>query len=302
MNWKKIALKLLYPHIALILSLLPLSVAFLIYSLVFLDATSIMAIISYVLSFYLLTVICLRIPNMVTFFKKVKNENKFLRKFFSDESLRVKIALYLALIFNVSYAVFQFLLGIFYNSLWFYSTFAYYIILGGIRYLLFNHTTKYQENEEMWLENKKYLFSAWLLLIMNVALMVIVIFVVKYNRALSLDMITTIALAAYTFLTLAFAIVNLVKSKRYNSPVFSAIRSINFIASVVSIFTLEATMLTTFGQGNSAEFRQIMLSLTGAIILGIALFVSINMIIKGKKKFCSIFMICEVDDESIRKK
>ena len=297
MNWKKIALKLLYPHIAVILSLLPFSVAFLIYSLVFLDATSIMAIISYVLSFYLLTVICLRIPNILTFFKRVKNENKFLRNFFNDESLRVKLALDLALIFNVSYAVLQFLLGIFYNSLWFYSTFAYYILLGGIRFLLFKHTSKYQVNEEMWLENKKYLFSAWLLLIMNLALTVIVIFVVKYNRALNLDMITTIALAAYTFLTLAFAIVNLVKSKKYNSPVFSAIRSINFIASVVSMFTLEATMLTTFGQGSSAEFRQIMLSLTGAVVLGIALFVSISMIIKGKRNFSPIFMICEIDED-----
>ena len=301
MNWKKIALKLLYPHIAVILSLLPFSVAFLIYSLVFLDATSIMAIISYVLSFYLLTVICLRIPSILTFFKRVKNENKFLRKFFNDESLRVKLALYLALIFNVSYAVLQFLLGIFYNSLWFYSTFAYYILLGGIRFLLFKHTSKYQVNEEMWLEKKKYLFSAWLLLIMNLALTVIVIFVVKYNRALSLDMITTIALAAYTFLTLAFAIVNLVKSKKYNSPVFSAIRSINFIASVVSMFTLEATMLTTFGQGSSAEFRQIMLSLTGAVVLGIALFVSISMIIKGKRNFSPIFMIYEIDEDISKK-
>lgn len=297
MNWKKIALKLLYPHIAVILSLLPFSVAFLIYSLVFLDATSIMAIISYVLSFYLLTVICLRIPNILTFFKRVKNENKFLRKLLSDESLRVKLALYLALIFNVSYAVLQFLLGIFYNSLWFYSTFAYYILLGGIRFLLFKHTSKYQVSEEMWLEKKKYLFSAWLLLIMNLALTTIVIFVVKYNRALNLDMITTIALAAYTFLTLAFAIVNLVKSKKYNSPVFSAIRNINFIASVVSMFTLEATMLTTFGQGSSAEFRQIMLSLTGAVVLGIALFISISMIIKGKRNFSPIFMICEIDED-----
>ncbi len=284
MNWKKIGLNLLYPHIAVIVCLLPVSVAFLVFSLIHLGTNSMIAIVSYLLSFYVLLVVCFRIPRMVKFIKTLKRENKYMKKWFSDVHLRVNVSLYGSLIWNIAFAIFQLGLGFYHNSLWFYSMFAYYTMLGVMRFFLVKHTRQYQANEQEEIELKKYIVSGWLLLFINLALALMVFFIVYWNRTFHHHMITTIALAAYTFFTFIFAIVNLVRYKKYKSPVYSSAKIISLIAGAVSMLTLETTMFTTFGDGNNPMFRQIILSITGAVVIGFAITMAIIMIVKGKRK------------------
>ena len=130
-SWKEFGLKLLYPHPAIIICLLPISVALLVLSLIFLDTESIIAIFAYLLSFYVLLVLCFKIPNIVAFFKKFKKENKYAKRYFSDVQLRMNISLYGSLIWNVAYAILQLGLGFYHKSFWFYSMFGYYVMLGG---------------------------------------------------------------------------------------------------------------------------------------------------------------------------
>lgn len=282
--WKKIGLNLLYPHLAVIICLLPISIAFLVFSLVYLGTESIIAIASYLLSFYVLLVICFRVPNIITFFKTVKNENKYMKKWFSDVHLRMNVSLYSSLIWNVAFAIFQLGLGFYHKSFWFYSMFAYYVMLGVMRFFLVKHTRKFKVNEQKEIELKKYIISGWLLLFMNLALAVIVFFIVYWNKTFNHHMITTIALAAYTFVTFTFAIINLVKYRKYKSPIYSAAKSISLIAGSVSMLTLETTMLTTFGTTEGPLFNQLMLSLTGFAVIAFAITMSIIMIVKGHKE------------------
>lgn len=284
MNWKKFGKAILFPHLAIIILFLPVSIALLIFSLIYFETTSFISLTSYLLAFYMLVVLCCRIPRMINFFKKVKNENKYIKRLFSDVHLRVNISLYGSLIWNGAFAIFQLGLGFYHNSLWFYSMFAYYIILAVMRFFLLKHTRNFKANEEIKLELKKYCFCGWLLLIMNLALSVIIFFIVYLNKTFIHHEITTIALATYTFTTFTFAIVNIIKYKKYNSPVYSAAKSITLIAACVSMFTLETTMLTTFGGDNSVALKQIMLSITGAILTIFTIFMAINMIVKSTKK------------------
>lgn len=282
-NWKKIGLSLIYPHLAVIICLLPFSIAFLVLSLVHLGNTSAIAIISYLIAFYLLVVICFRIPRVIAFFKKLKRENRYLAKWFSDVQLRMNVSLYGSLIWNVIYALFQLILGFLLGSFWYYSMSAYYIMLGVIRFFLLKHTRKYKPEEQRKTELKKFVASGYLLLAMNLALSVIVFFIVYWNKTFYHDMITTICMATYTFFTFIFAIVNLVKYRKYNSPVYSAAKTITLIAGAVSMLTLETTMLTTFATSESANLNPIMLSLTGVAVIGFAISVAIIMIVKGSK-------------------
>jgi len=284
MNWKKIGLNILYPHIAVIICLLPISVAFLVFSLVYLGTESVLAIASYLLSFYVLLVVCFRIPRIVKFFKTFKKENKYMQKWFSDVRLRVNVSLYGSLIWNVAFAIFQLGLGFYHKSFWFYSMFAYYVILAVTRFFLLKHTRKYKHNEELEVETKKYTTTGWILLFMNVALAVIVFFMVYWDKTFHHHMITTIAMAAYTFCTFSFAIVNLVRYKKYKSPVYSAAKTITLIAASVSILTLESTMLTTFGETTNTVFKQIILSATGVSVICFAIVMAIIMIVKGNKQ------------------
>lgn len=284
MNWKKIGLALLYPHLAVIICLLPISVALLVFSFVYLGADSILAILSYVLAFYVLLVVCFRIPKMIRYFKTLKSENKFVKRWFSDVHLRINVSLYGSLIWNTAFAIFQLGLGFYHKSFWFYSMFAYYVMLGVMRFFLVNHTRKYKANEQVEIEIKKYIISGWLLLVMNLALSVIVVFMVYWNKTFYHHMITTIALAAYTFFTFTFAIINLVRYKKYKSPVYSAAKTITLIAGAVSMLTLETTMLTTFGEGENPMFNQVILSVTGVAVIGFAITMALIMIIKGHKQ------------------
>lgn len=287
-NWKKIGLNLLYPHLAVIICLLPISVAFLVLSLIYLGTESILAILSYLLAFYVLLVICFRIPRVIVFFKKVKRENKYVKKWFSDVHLRMNVSLYGSLIWNIAFAIFQLFLGFYHKSFWFYSMFAYYVMLGVMRFFLVKHTRKYKANEQTEIELKKYVVSGWLLLFMNLALAVIVFFIVYWNKTFNHHMITTIALAAYTFFTFTFAIINFVRYKKYKSPVYSSAKTISLIAGAVSMLTLETTMLTTFGADTSPLFNQIILSLTGVAVIGFAITMAIIMIVKGRKQLREI--------------
>ena len=284
MNWKKLGLHLLYPHVAVIICLLPISITFLVLSLIFLGTESILAIFSYLLAFYVLLVICFRIPRIIKFFKTFKKENKLIQKWFSDVHFRMNASLYGSLIWNVVFAIFQLWLGFYNKSFWFYSMFAYYVLLGLMRFFLLKHTRKYKANEEMVYEIKKSILCGWILLFMNLTLAVIVFFMVYFNRTFHHHMITTIALAAYTFVTFTFAIISVVKYKKYESPVYSSAKTISLIAGAVSILTLETTMLTTFGTTENILLNKILLTLTGVAVISFALTLAIIIIVNGYKK------------------
>ena len=289
MNWKKIGKALLFPHIVIMISLVPLATILLVGSMVFVGTESPIAYISYVLSAYTLTVWCMKIPNIIRFFKRFKSENRYAQKWFNDTRLRVNVSLYGSFAWNALYGIFQLWLGIYHHTFWFSSLGAYYICLGIMRFFLVRHTTKYAPGERMQIELVKYRACGWVFLVMNLALSLIVFFMVYWNRTFEHHMITAITMAAYTFGAFTAAIVNMVKYKKYNSPVFSASKAINFAAACVSMLTLTSTMLTTFNDGTmDAITRKWMLGGVGAAVSGTVVTLAIYMIVQGTKKLKKI--------------
>ena len=97
-------------------------------------------------------------------------------------------------------------------------------------------------------------------------------------------MITAIAMAAYTFLTLTVAIINVIRYRKYNSPVFFTSKAISLAAALVSMLTLESTMLTTFGDGTmTAAEQKWMLGATGGAISLLIVAAAIYMIVTGTR-------------------
>ncbi len=264
---KKILIALLSPHIAVMLILLPVAAVFLIYSMIFLETSSIAAVASYVLAFYTLTVWCLRLPRVIRSAKRLKTDNRYAKRWLEDVHLRMNVTLYGSLLWNTAYALFQLCLGLYHGSFWYYALAGYYICLATMRFFLVRHTGKHQPGEEMDAELKKYRTCGWIFLGMNLVLTVMIFFMVYWNRTFHHHEITTIAMAAYTFTTFTVAIINLVRYRKFNSPVYSASKAISLAAACVSMLTLESTMLTTFG-GATMELstRRLFLALTGGSI------------------------------------
>lgn len=285
MDWKKVGKHILFPHTAIMLILLPVAVVFLVYSMVFLGTDSPVSYISYVFAFYTLTVWCARVPKLIRVMKAFKAENKYARKWRDDARLRVNVSLYGSLLLNTAYAVFQLGLGFYHASFWYYSMAGYYILLAIMRFFLVQYTSRHKPGEKMREELKKYRNCGIVFLVMNLAVSVIMFFMVYWNRTFIHHEITTIAMAAYTFTSFTLAIINAVKYKKYNSPVFSASKAISLAAACVSMLTLESTMLTTFNDGSmDLMARRILLGASGGVVSVFIVAMAIYMIVQGSKK------------------
>jgi hypothetical protein len=131
----------------------------------------------------------------------------------------------------------------------------------------------------------KYRFCGIVLLVMNLALSLIIFFMVYWGRTFEHHMITAIAMAAYTFTAFTTAIINVIRYRKYNSPVFSASKAISFAAACVSMLTLTSTMLTTFSDGTMDAFTQkMMLGSVGCAVSVVVVTMAIYMIIQSTKK------------------
>ena len=285
MDWKKIGKALLFPHMAVPLVLLPVATVLLVYSMVFTGEDSAIAYISYVLAAYTLTIWCLRIPFLIRFFKKFKDENKYAHRWLTDTHLRVNVSLYGSLLWNSAYAVFQLGLGLWHHTFWFCSLAGYYLCLAVMRFFLVRYTSKHRAGEKMRDELIRYRNCGIAFLMMNMALALIIFFMVYWNRTFEHHEITTIAMAAYTFGTLTMSIISVIKYRKYNSPVFSASKAISLAAALVSMLTLESTMLTTFSDGTmSLADRRILLGISGGVISAFIIGMAIYMIVQSSKK------------------
>ena len=92
-------------------------------------------------------------------------------------------------------------------------------------------------------------------------------------------------MAAYTFTAFTLAIINTVKYKKYNSPVFSASKTISLAAACVSMLTLTSTMLTTFSDGTMSAIEQkIILGSVGFAVSGTVITMAIYMLVESTKK------------------
>ncbi|MBQ8719838.1 MAG: hypothetical protein IJY65_02270 [Clostridia bacterium] len=285
MDFKRLGRALLFPPLWLLVLLLPVSVVFLVYSMVVLGTESPISMISYVLSTYTLTVWCAKAPYLVRAFKTFKRENKYVVRWFEDEHLRMNVSLYSSLIFNTGYAVFQLWLGVYHGSFWFYSFAVYYISLALMRFFLLRYTRRHEAGERLGEELLRYRACGWLLLLMNLALTVIIFFMVYWNRTFHHHEITTIAMAAYTFTSFTVAIVGIVRYRKCNTPIYSAARAIGLVAASVSVLTLESTMLTTFGDGTMSPLSEkILLATSGGAISAFVLAIALYMIVTSTKQ------------------
>ena len=284
MDLNKICKAILFPHIAVMILLLPISTVYLVYCLVCLDPTSLVVIPSYVLAFYTLVIWSIKTPRLIRSFKRFKEENKYARRWQDDPRLRVNITLYGSLLWNTAYAILQLGLGLRHHTFWFYSLAGYYFCLAVMRFFLAQYTIKHKPGENMRAEFLRYRLCGWVFLLMNLALALMIFFMVHWNRTFRHHPITTIALAAYTFTSFTMAVINIVKYRKLGSPVFSASKAISFASACVSMLTLEATMLTTFSDGTmDAITRNIFLGCTGGSISVFVILMSIYMIRKSSK-------------------
>lgn len=285
MDLKRFWKTLLVSHLAIKVILTLIATALLVYSLIFLDVVSPISIASYIFATYILVIWGFEIPRLIRFFKTFKDENKYMKLWREDARLRVNASLYGSLTWNTAYALLQLGMGIRHGSFWFYSLSGYYMLLAVMRFSLVRHTIRHKPGEKMREELHKYRMCGGILLVMNLALLLIIFFMVYWNRAFNHHEVTAISLAAYTFVSLPLAILSVIRYRKYNSPVYSASKALSLVSACVSVLILESTLMTTFGDGDmTMTARRILLGVSGGVVSAFVITVAVYMIVNGTKK------------------
>lgn len=275
---RKIFNKLFFPHPAVVSIVVPAAAALLIYVFLFGLDEHPLAYAAYLFSAYALTLLCVKIPQLIRLLARMKEENKYVRRYTTDAHLRITLSLYSSLAMNTLYALLQLGSGLYYRSIWFYALSGYYALLALMRFFLLRDTRRSTLGQDQVSEFRRYRFCGIMLLLVNMALTVIITFIVWQNRGFAYSEILTIAMAAYTFAAMAAAIVNLVRYRRYESPVMLAAKAISLTAALVSLLSLETALFAAFDTASSPQFRQTMTAATGGVVSIVVLTMACYMI------------------------
>ena len=90
--------------------------------------------------------------------------------------------------------------------------------------------------------------------------------------------------ATYTFYSFISAIANVISFRKRNNAILSAAKNVNMTAAVMSMYSLQNSMLYAFEKSDQQTFRRLMNSITGGFVLVIVLGIATYMLINGTSK------------------
>ncbi len=94
-------------------------------------------------------------------------------------------------------------------------------------------------------------------------------------------------MAIYTFYITTTAIIDIVKYRKYNSPIMTMSKLIKLTSALFSILFLETAMLAQFGADTSPKVQRIMIMATGGRISVIVVTMAVYMIVRSTREMKS---------------
>lgn len=118
-------------------------------------------------------------------------------------------------------------------------------------------------------------------MVMTLPLVGTVVLATVQDRGTVYSKIVMITIAVYAFTKITLASVNLAKSRRSASLKVKTLRNISFADAFVSIFSLQRSMLVSFGELAEGTIR-IMNIATGSAVCVIVFLLGVNLLRKAK--------------------
>lgn len=288
MDWKRLGRNLLFPPVWLMLLLTVFSAAALVY--IFLNSLEAapFAYAAYVISFYTLTVVCIFLwkvlPKKYQAIRRRIYENPIGNRYMTDAAFRTHVSLYLSLGINLLFVGINVLSYFQSRSMWFVVLAVYYGTLAIMRFLLLRYVRKSGIGQNRMGELVSAIICSSILLTVNFALSGTVLMILYQNRGFDYHGMLIYVMAAYTFYITTHAIVDMVKYRKYNSPVMMTGKVIALSAALVSMLALETAMFSQFGQDMAPEHQRLMIALTGGGVSAVVIVLSVYMIVRSSKE------------------
>ena len=246
------------------------------------------AYVSYVVSFYTLTVLCIACRKVFPgYYKRIRSkmhENPYIDRYMTDVVYKTEIGLCRSLAINFLYVVVHAVSAFVYKTHWFGIFAAYYGIVAVMRFLLVRYVKKHPIGENHLEELKQARLCAAILLTVNLALSAAVLMMVLFDRGFQYRGFLIYVMAMYTFYITVSAIIDMVKYRKYKSPIMSTTKIIKMASALFSMLFLETAMFAQFGADTPPEVKQLMIMLTGAGICVVVVSVAVYVIVRTSKE------------------
>lgn len=221
-----------------------------------------------------------------TEFEKIK---LFLEMWKKDYAFKTMASSIISFGVTVLFALYNVFLGIQLLSVWHGSICVFYLLLIVIRGMILITEKKNitrSEQERVHHRHKTSIISSVMLLILNLVLILPISLMVKLEKPVNMGLIPAITMATYTTYKLTMASVHIQKQKRsiHSNILIAELRTINFIDALVSILTLQNTLIMVKQTESSADDMLILSAVSSAAIYIVIVFITIRLLIKGLKQ------------------
>ncbi len=246
----------------------------------------------YVFAFYTLTVLCvylfMTLPGKYRKIKKRVRKNKYAGRYLTDAVFKTQVGLFVSLAGNVFYITINAVSAYAFKSHWFAIFAIYYGIMAVTRLLLVRYVDHNEIGRSRIGELKRVRACAYILITVNITLTGTILMMLYYDKGFTYRGFMIYVMAVYTFYATTNAIVNLIKYRKYNSPVMLMSKVVKLTSTLFSMLFLETAMFSQFGHETPAEVKSRMILATGA---GICIFVtgiSVYMIVHSTREISEL--------------
>ncbi len=206
---------------------------------------------------------------------------RLLERWRNDYDFKTFIGALASLAVTLIFAIGNGFLGIHRSSLWHGCICVYYIILVFLRgSIIIAQKRSAACPDRVRQRNKVCAGASVLLLLLNASLIVPIILLVRLQKPLDMTLIPALAMSAYTFWKIIMASVHLRQRKRTSNSLVKLLRSISFIDALVSILTLQNTLIM-IGSGDQELSMLPVSAVSSGIILVIIVGLSVASLIQS---------------------
>ena len=284
---KAIAKTLLFPPLAVVLLLVPLSCGLLVYVFASGQEDTALAYAAYALSAYALVLACAAVPRVLRLGGQLR-QNALVDRVVSDYAYRTHLMLRIGLLLNLGFAAFKLCTGVIFASYWLIALGVYYALLAMIRFFLLRRQGEAGAAAvDLAAQYRAYRLTGVLLLGLGVVMSAIIFQVVRDNRTYSYPGSIIYAFGAYAFYKIIMAAVNLIRRRGRDTPLFAAARCLNLATAIVSVFSLQTALLSAFGT-EEPVFRLVANAASGTAVCAAILLMAMVMIRRGNRSLRSL--------------
>ncbi len=237
----------------------------------------------YCLSAYALIIVCTLVGRISIRTNRKLNTLPLWIRWKEDARFHTMVSIVPSLLLNFVYVITNVSVSVKNHAVWFAYLGIYYLLLTLMKSYLLHGLVFGKGLVDEKRELRKYRNCGISLLLMNMILSSVSAYIVEKNQNYHYDGMLIYVMAAVAFYSIITAVINLIRYRRLNSPILSAVKVINLTVAMVTLLALETAMISQFGQADGENFRRIMTSLTSGVVCFIEFIFAIYMIWNGTR-------------------